>query len=49
MKKDKAKLDLNLARAEKVNKSFYMYVSQKRKVKEGGPLNKQRWKTGNKQ
>jgi len=34
VKKDKAQLELNLARVAKNNKGFYRYVNQKTKVKE---------------
>jgi len=37
VRRAKAQLELNLARNAKNNKGFYMYVSQKRKVKESIP------------
>jgi len=45
--KAKARMELNLARDAKNNKGFYRYVSQKRKIKESAPPNKQDWQTGN--
>lgn len=37
VRKTKEKLELNLAKDLKNNKSFYRYVNHKRKVKEGAP------------